>query len=77
MKLTQHERRLLRSELKRPHGEIVAVAKKYGIPYISLWRWCRDNPSVPTEELAKRGPTDPREAGRRGGLKSAENRRNR
>lgn len=75
MKLSKRERQTLKGPVKRPYGEIVTIAKRYGLNYESLRRWCRDNPYTPTEELARRGPMDPKESGRRGGEKSTRHRK--
>lgn len=53
--------------VRRKYGEIRAMADKYGRSYGSLWRWCKKNPHISTEELARRGPEDPVLSGRRGG----------
>lgn len=66
LKLTRHDRKQIR--VKREYGEIKSMADKYNLCYDSLCRWCKSNPGVPTETLAKRGPEDPKVSGRRGGL---------
>ena len=72
MKLSKKERENLRARkhTKRPYGEIVDAAKRHGIAYHTLWRWCQEEPHLPAEEIIRRrgGPMDPKEAGRKGGL---------
>lgn len=77
MKLTQYERESINLRRRRPYGEIKRIAEEEGCSYHRLRELCRRFPAMDTRELARMPPEDAAEAGRRGGLRSAESRRRR
>lgn len=76
MKMTAHEKAKIATRRRRPYGEIKRVAEEEGVSYDRLRDLCARFPGRDTRELARLQPEDAAESGRRGGLRSAESRRN-